>query len=165
MNSPAQELLNDLMNDRPTAFDEQLLAGTLAAVRRRRFHRKAGRVSMVTALVLIAATFWFTWPRPTAPSIANVTLPAKPNYIVHTVPLAADEIVTTRATEFAVIDSSHDDSLIVKTVPSPDLYQKLTDQELMVLLAGHDAVIVRQPGKPAMLILDGKPLGDRLDVN
>lgn len=165
MNSPTQELLDDLMNDRPAAFDEQLLAGTLAAVRRRRFQRRAGRVSMVTVLVLIATSFWFTWPRPTAPSIANVAQPARPGYLVHTQPLAANEIVTTRATDFALVGSSHDDSLIVKTVPSPDLYQKLTDKELMVLLAGHDAVIVRQPGKPAMLILDGKPVGDRFDVN
>jgi hypothetical protein len=33
------------------------------------------------------------------------------------------------------------------------------------LLAGHDPVIIRQAGGRALLLLDGKPVGGRFDVN
>jgi hypothetical protein len=91
---------------------------------------------------------------------------APPSYLVQTTPLSATERIATQRTGLTLISSSMDPSLVVRTVPSPDLYQRITDGELMLLLAGRDAVIVRQPGRPAMLILDGQPVAPlRLDVN
>lgn len=164
MNSPTRELLADLLTDRDVSFDERLITGTLNAVRRRRRQRQAGRVTLAAAVIALLV-WWTQLPRNPAPMIAVVPSPKVPEYLVRTQPLKAEERVVTQPASLAVVSSQVDESLIVKTVPSPDLYQLITDEELKQLLAGHDPVIIRQPGGRALLILDGKPVDGRFDVN
>jgi hypothetical protein len=164
MNSPTRELLADLLTDRDASFDERLITGTLNAVRRRRRQRQAGRVTLAAAVIALLV-WWTQLPRNPAPMIAVVPSPKVPEYLVRTQPLKAEERVATRPATLAVVVSRKDASLMVKTVPSPDLYQLITDEELKQLLAGHDPVIVRQPGGRALLILDGEPVNEFLDVN
>jgi len=164
MNNPTRELLADLLLDREASFDERLITGTLNAVRRRRRRRQAGRVTL--AMAVIALLVWWTQlPRNLAPTIAVAPLPNLPEYLVRTRPLTPDERVATRPATLAAVVSRRDESLIVKTVPSPDLYQLITDEELKQLLAGHDPVIIRQAGGRALLLLDGELVADDFDVN
>jgi hypothetical protein len=133
-------------------------------VRRRRNHRQAGRVTLAVAVIALLV-WWTQLPRNSAPVIAVVPSSRVPEYLVRTQPLTANERVVTQPATLAVVVSRRDESLIVKTVPSPDLYQLITDEELKQLLAGHDPVIIRQPGGRALLLLDGEPVGGRFDVN
>lgn len=164
MNSPTRELLADLLTDRDASFDERLITGTLNAVRRRRRQRQAGRVTLAVAVIALLV-WWTQLPRSSAPTIAVAPSPKVPEYLVRTQPLTADERVGTQPATLAVVVSRTDESLLVKTVPSPDLYQLITDEELKQLLAGHDPVIIRQAGGRALLLLDGKPVDEFLDVN
>jgi hypothetical protein len=164
MNSPTRELLADLLTDRDVSFDERLITGTLNAVRRRRHQRQAARMTLAVAVIALLV-WWTQLPRNPAPMLAVVPSPSVPEYLVRTQPLTVEERVVTQPATLAVVSSQADESLIVKTVPSPDLYQLITDEELKQLLAGHDPVIIRQPGGRALLILDGEPVGGRFDVN
>lgn len=164
MNSPTRNLLEDLLTERDASFDGRLITGTLAAVRRRRHQRQAGRMTLAVAVIALLV-WWTQLQRNPAPAIAVTLSPKVPEYLVRTQPLTADERVATQPAVLAVVSSRADEALIVRTAPSPDLYQLITDEELKQLLAGHDPVIVRQPGGRALLILDGEPVAGRLDVN
>jgi hypothetical protein len=164
MNSPTRELLFDLLTERDASFDERLTTGTLAAVRRRLHQRQAGRVTLAVAVIALLIC-WMQLSRNPTPTIATAPSPSAPEYLFRTQPLTAEERVATLPATLAVVVSQMDESLIVKTVPSPDLYQPITDEELTRLLAGHNPVIIRQPGNPAILLLDGQPVGAPFDLN
>lgn len=164
MNSPTRELLDDLLIERDATFDERLITRTLNAVRRRRQQRRTSQVTL--AISVIALLVWWTQlSKNSAPTIVATPAPAVPGYLVRTQPLSATERVVTQSATLAVVSSRADESLIVRTVPSPDLYQSITDEELKQLLAGHDPVIIRQPGGRALLLLDGQPVDGSLNVN
>ena len=163
MNSP--KLLEDLINERDGAFDDQLLAGTLNAVRRQRSRRRVGNVALAMTALLVLTICWFKFPSKPAPAIASVPAPRVPEFLVQTKALSGYEIVVTSAGAFTAVASASDPSLVVNTVPSPDLYQLISDAELRMLLADHNPVLLRQPNRRPQLLLDGKLFEGRLNVN
>jgi hypothetical protein len=165
MNSPTKELLDDLINDRDQAFDDQLLTDTLAAVRRQKTRRRAGNVAMAFSTLLVLAICWMAFSPTVPPSVVNVFLPKAPEFLVSTEALSANERVVTAPGAFTIVSSEEDPSLVVNTVPSPDLYQLISDVELRMLLAEHNPVLLRQPNRRPQLLLDGKLFDGRLNVN
>jgi hypothetical protein len=163
MNSP--KLLEDLINERDRAFDDQLLSGTLQAVRSQRTRRRAGNAALALTALLVLAVCWLKIPSTPAPSIATVPAPRVPEFLVRTEALSGNELVVTTAGAFTVVTSRSDRSLVVNTVPSPDLYQLISDVELRMLLADHNPVLLRQPNRRPQLLLDGKLFDGRLNVN
>lgn len=165
MNSPAEELFEDLINERDRAFDDQLLAGTLNAVRRRRIRRQVGNAALAMTALLVLVVCWLKLPSKPAPAVATAPTPRVPEFLVRTEALSGNELVTTTGGAFTSVTSASDRSLVVNTVPSPDLYQLISDAELRMLLAEHNPVLLRQPDRRPRLLLDGKPFDGRLIVN
>jgi len=165
MNSPTKELLEDLINERDTAFDEQLLAGTLGAVRRQRVRRHVGNVALALTALFVLAVYWVNTPSTPAPAVATAPAPRVAEFLVRTKALSERERVLTTSGSFSVVTSVSDPALVVNTVPSPDLYQLISDAELRTLLAAHNPVLLRQPNRRPQLLLDGKPFDGRLNVN
>jgi hypothetical protein len=165
MNSPAKELLNDLINERDRAFDERLVTGTLNAVRRQRTRRRAGNGVLALTALFVLAVCWMKIPSTPAPVIASHPAPHVSEFLVQTRALSGQELVLTTAGAFSTVTSASDSALVVNTVPSPDLYQLISDVELRMLLAEHNPVLLRQPNRRPQLLLDGKLFDGRLNVN
>lgn len=163
MSNPNQELLKDVLNEKPVRFDEHLLDLTLKAVRRRRRTGSAIRVGLIVAIFLFGLVWWRNPPTSQAPKMAILpTDPSPPDYLVQTSRLHIKQWVMTQSTDYEIVESVSHESLVVSTVPSANFYQVLNDAELEQMLAQHDPIILRQPNQRALLLLDGELVVNRI---
>ncbi len=140
-----EELLDDVLAEAaPGDFREELLGETLRQVRRRRRYRYARNVmGIFVALALLGVLIF---PRHGGkPSIAVAPPKGKPiekNYtLVSTRPLPMEAIITTHPLAVAQFTTSNTNIEVVETTRGN--FRTINDDELLVLLAGHPAALIR----------------------
>jgi hypothetical protein len=134
------------------AFRAGVLDATLQRVRRQRRLRVAGRAA-VAAVAIGLCGLWL-W-RPQAPMVvehrpAAPPAPVVPAYWVRSQPLPDTAVVRTSFHAVATVSSSPVGVALVTT--SPATVERLDDDSLLELVAGHPAALVRWKDRPAELV-------------
>lgn len=174
MNRNTDQLRHSLLEEVfPPALAARSLAETLREVNRRRrwreLRQQGGILAMLTALLGWTA---LQWPRsPTEPALPAAPPASRSIRVVATRPLPASMVVRTdsRATArlgwvrtssgvTAVVESGPAWGAWVETDAEPHRAQELTDDELLALVAGRPAALVRS-GDEARLVLAGLEAG------
>jgi hypothetical protein len=149
--NPPDEFLSDVFGE-PDEFRAALLEQTLRQVRRRRLfrHCKQG-FAAVAGVVAVAFVCWRT-VQPTA-----LRLPAKaPDLVViRSQPLPPSMIVETRPGVAGVVVSSASTYALVETGASKRLFREIDDEQLLALLSGKPAALVRRgPNQVELIFLN-----------
>jgi hypothetical protein len=140
-------LLDDMLADAlPPGLRANLLDQTLAAVRVRRRFRLFARAAGAGALVCLGLALWkYSSPRsvPVAPTTPlTVDLPSSsPLQILHT-----------DAASVTIIGSEADSVQYITDSSSPEPIHLLDDEELLSLVAGRPAALVRTASGRAELV-------------
>jgi hypothetical protein len=139
-----------------------LLERMLRAARARQRRRKLGSMLAVFVLCLVPIVLFrpARFARETSNSVQSMPKAFAPSpsatrpacAIIRSQPLPPGMLVRTEVGTVPVIVSSRAGLAIVETVPSPGLVRELSDQELLTLLAGRPAAIVRPPDQAAELL-------------
>ena len=146
MNSKrGNELLDDVLAEAaPADFREALLGETLRLVRRRcrlRYARNAAGILIALAL-LGALIFPKNIHKQSIAVAPPKEKPVEKNYaLVITRPLAAGAMITTHPLAAAQFAGSKPTVEMVETTPGN--FRTINDDELLALLAGHPAALVR----------------------
>jgi hypothetical protein len=154
MNNKIQNLLDDVLSDAaPPGFRAELLDATLQHVRRRKHLRHWNRGLAVVAVMLAAISFalWRTSSPDTQPVLSG-----KPDLIVvRSRPLDPSRIVTTTPGTVAVVSSSPSTFALVKTGSAEHLFREIDDEQLLALLQGKPAALVRHgPNEVELIFLN-----------
>jgi hypothetical protein len=152
-----ERLLDDVLAG-AEQFRAELLERTLRQVRRRRRIRTVKRGLVGMALVALAAVWlWESWPTGrTAPKIAASRPVAKRAAygMIESRPLEAGCVVQTKQGVTPIVSSSASSVAVAETEPGQHLYTEINDDQLLLLLAGRSAALVREgPGSAEVLIL------------
>ena len=145
-------LLKDVLAETaPRHFERLLLDGTLRAVRRRRRRRQCSRgLAAVGVFAAIALAVWNAL-RPT--SSVHVIQPAL--HIVSSQPLAASMVVRSKSGGVVAVSSSPTTFELVQTGSILDPFKEITDEQLLALVRGRPAALVRQgPHQAELLFLN-----------
>jgi hypothetical protein len=145
-------LLDDVIAEAvPADFQRAVLDGTLSAVRHRRRLRQWRRgLAAVGAFVAIALVVWdallprtpVIWVRPAL-------------HIVSSQSLAASMVVGTKPGSVVVVSSSPTTFVMVETGSIRDSFEEINDEQLMALVEGRPAALVRQgPHQAELLFLN-----------
>jgi hypothetical protein len=121
---------------------EMLLQTTLRHVRRRRRWRRAGPPALVAAGLMIALV-WSLHPfgGSEKPAIAETKPPVT---IIGTQPLPSDMVVETRLGLTPVVHSSGGYVAIIETGQIPRVWELIDDRQLLALLDGRPAMLVKR---------------------
>jgi hypothetical protein len=128
----------------PPEFRASLLAEILRHARRRRRWRRARQVFGVLIIMGLLASGMMRWfSSPPAASSPPVTVKiAAPSYeLVRTQPLPASALVRTH--EFSEAQFTLPEPAFIEIVTISGGYHRLNDDELMLLLGGKPAVLIR----------------------
>ena len=147
-NNPDQErLLHDILEDSlPPGLHDSMLGQTLAAVRRRRRIQIASRAAGTAAFIFVGLTFWLM-SKPTPAPSAGSTLA-----MVTSQPLNPRQVIGTDAGSVSVIASVPEGFGWITNSSGQEPVKNLDDQELLTLLAGKAAALVRQPSGQTELV-------------
>jgi hypothetical protein len=139
-----EQLLDDLLEDAaPPEFRAALLDKTLRSARRRKLARRFNMALSATAVAGICLlSFWKMREPPTLPD----------PMVVNSQPLQPRQIVTTQLGSVEQFVSSAQTFAEVRTSGTSGPYQEIDDKQLMALLSGKSAVLVRQGPHQAELI-------------
>lgn len=150
-NNRDDDFLADVLgNAASPEFREGLLQNTLRQVRRRQQIRRLHRGLATTALVLVAIALVARFVgSPVRKSMPNS--PSTDTLVVHSVPLAAGNLIPTDPRSVEVL-SSRAAVARVQTAPSQDLFKPIGDDELLASLQGTPAVLVRRGPFEAELV-------------
>ena len=158
MNNDSQRLLAELLEEAaPAEFRDALMSQTLCQVRRRRRVRVLNRALLMAALLVgLPVLFWraFVFPPERPASRAFVTRnPAPTSYhLVRSQPLNAAMIVETQPGTTPIVSSLSGTAAVVETKPGEHLFNELTDEQLLALLAGRPVGLVRYSAERAELV-------------
>ena len=154
-----EKLLNDVLHDEGyAAFRAGLFDDTLAELRRHRAARSRRRLLALAACLPIAAGLYALLAPPNPPASHPISTVA----LVRTVPLAADQIVTT-ATMTGQSMAAQAKVLFVTTAAANievvqtagQAMQMLTDQQLLDLFKGQPVALVTiSPGERRLVLLN-----------
>jgi len=146
-------LLDDVLTEGVSPeFRNELLERTLRQVRRRKRIRQFNQTLLASTLsVGLLLMVWKAY-FPSSHS-AKSELPALDVVTSH--PVAPSMIVGTELGAVSLISSSDADLAVVRSQFEEGLFQEINDQELLALLAGRPAALVREaPGRAELLFLD-----------
>ena|SRR5438477_9451780 len=146
-------LLDDVLTEGVSAeFRNELLERTLRQVRRRKHVRQLNQTLLAATLSAgLLLTVWKAY-FPSSHS-AKSELPVLD--VVTSRPVAPSMIVETEIGAISLIRSSDADLAVVHSQFGEGLFQEINDQELLALLAGRPAALVREaPGHAELLFLD-----------
>jgi hypothetical protein len=136
-------LVEVLAEASPSEFRAALLAETLRLARRRRHFRQARQVVGVLAVMSLLAVFMvqqFSKPPAASPPVAKQI--TKPSYeLVHTLPLPANALVSTR--KFSEAPFAAPEFTVVVVATAGGGFRIINDDELLALLADKPAVLIR----------------------
>jgi hypothetical protein len=150
MKSTQERLLADVLVDECAGgFREALLAETLGLVRRRRRIRRAWRAA--SALAVIVSLVLLVWRSPPLPVVTS-TSARKPYTVVRSQPLRPSALVRTQPLAPSHFVVSGHDAEIVQTVPGGRQVHEIADAELLALIGGKPAALVRQGPHLAELV-------------
>ena len=146
-------LLDDILEDTlPAGLRSELLQRTLGQVRRRNSVRRLNRASLVIVfLVGLSAAFW----RSSIPLPQRIESQPSVFGVVSSEPLDPSLIVETTVKSVNMIRSSAATVVLVETGSGRDLFNEVDDQQLLALLSGRPAALVRQgPHEAELVFLD-----------
>jgi hypothetical protein len=153
--SHSEQLLNDILGeDAPDLFEGALLEQTLGLVRRRRRWRQCQRGLVVLTIGVLLPLL--LWRKPGEPGpISGAKAPASAAFTpVTTVPLNPSFIVETRPGTIPIVISSPGTVAMVESGAGQNLFQEITDDELLLLCQGHSVALVRSgPAQAELLFL------------
>jgi hypothetical protein len=158
MKTPSR-LLDELFRDTmPDDLRDRLFAETLRAARRRLWRRRLaiGALPIAVLLVLLVPLLVLLAPHESAPG-ETMTRFKPSHFIVASSPLPESMIVRTQPNVVELIATQTAVVALVRTPAGDRLYQELSDGQLLALLAGRPAAIVRLPQdarQARLLILD-----------
>ena len=168
MSNSTKDLLDDIIIERDETFGDELLSGTLGAVRAQRRQRRTTHTSLAVVALLVLVVCWLnTSSVPQATSITptvQLTVPANSLH-VSTRALAPTEIVATVSGMVESVRSISALDLVVNTESGHRLYQLIDDAELRSMLAHRNPVILRQPHRAPRLLLEGEFVGPTIQLN
>ena|SRR6266550_43032 len=153
MNRPTdhEHLLADVLAGEDGAgFREALLSETLRLTRRRRHFRQARRaVPVVAVIVGLCWLLWHSLPRP-----GKLPEAKQQNYaVVHSQPLPADALVTTRPLANDRLVASLTNVQRVQSAQGGGQFREIDDDELLALAEPKPAALVRLGPHTAELIV------------
>ena len=161
-NNASRELLDDILAGESDSCRQQSLASTLAAVRRRKTVRRIQH----SAIATLAISALLILRSPSDKSIVSQSPElAVPSLIIHTRPLRAEQIVTTRSGSVETVTTLRNSSIVIHTMPEKRLYEELNDQQLLALLDGRQAMILRSPEFDTRLIVEDESIFEGFPVN
>jgi hypothetical protein len=147
--SDSDPLLDDVLAEAiPGAFRNELLEQMLNQVRRRTRVRRWSQRALVIAL---AASTWLLSRSGPPPSESMVPRSSAVR-IVQSQPLDVRMIVETRPGAVTAIDSPAAAVAVVATEPGNELVREIDDDQLLALVAGPVAVLVRPSAGQAELL-------------
>ena len=144
-------LLDDILEEiSPPAFRAELLERTLKQVRHRRHVRQWNQRLLVTAVIVMAGVLaWRTY----APRSERHKLPVARLNWVSSKPLSAAMIVESNTNFLHTITSHGATVAMVQTQLAHPELRELNDDELLAMLGGRPAVLVRRTPHQAELLL------------
>ena len=141
-------LVADILAD-SDGWQDAILAQTLRTVRRQRRIRKAGRMTVVAAGLLVLLTVLPT--RRTAPTVADSASGPTALQVVATQPLRQSAFVSTTVGNCAIVSTD--------LTPVP----QVSDDWLLARVSDHPAVLVREtPTDAALVFLSPEDQGEFL---
>ena len=146
-------LLDDILEEiSPPAFRAELLERTLKQVRHRRHLRQWNQRLLAAAVIVMAGLFaWRTY----APRSQRHALPVARLNWVSSKPLSPAMIVASNTNFLHTITSLGSTVAIVQTQTSHYQLRELNDEELLAMVEGKPALLVRQtPHEAELLIVD-----------
>jgi hypothetical protein len=158
MNNDSKRLLAELLEETaPAEFRDALMSQTLCQVRRRRRVRALNRALLMAALVVgLPVLFWRTFVvAPERPALrALVSRSPEPTryHLVRSQPLNPAMIVETQPRTTSVVSSWSGSVAVVETKPGQHVFNELTDEQLLALLAGRPVGLVRYSPEHAELV-------------
>jgi len=143
------ELLSDVLAE---AAPPSLRAGTLdrllVEAQRRRRQRQRTRVLLAAACMVfvIGLTMKFV-PGKHQPIVVRID-----PLLVHSRPLVLDMVVTTQAGLVPMMRPSSSSVVLVAPIPAEKLFELISDDQLLALLAGRPAALVHHGASTAELV-------------
>jgi hypothetical protein len=127
----------------PSNFRATLLGETLRLVRRRRRWRQTRRVAGIFAVAgLLAVLIWQNLPEQSVVSRPLAKKAVETSYkLIHTQPLSENAVVTTR--QFSASQFVASISTVVQVVTTNSGFHQINDDELLALVSGRPAVLIR----------------------
>ena len=143
MNPDAEKLLADVMvENAPADFHEAMLGGALREARHRRHRRQVLRIAPVLVLVGLIGGLLHR-PANRLPAIKETARVESPYQLVHTEPLAAQQIVTTHELAAPYATAVPDAVNLVQTTATSGPYNVIGDDELLGIVRERPAMLVR----------------------
>lgn len=150
MKPDPHRLLNEILEEAaPAAFRSAVLEQTLRRVRRRRVVRQARRG--LVALAFLAGLPLVLW-RTLLPPDHDTESGFPKIAMVSSQPPTASLILDTKPDGVTIVTSSPGAVVFVETGVAKDSPKEITDEELLALVAGKAAVLVRQSPHQAELV-------------
>jgi hypothetical protein len=152
MKSKHQQLLNDVLGESaPPDFEDSLWLRTLDEVRSRRHARRRNRVLLACAVAIaIPLLVWRSVPPP-----APTGLSPLPYAVLRSQPLPIGMTVKSKPNTVSFVASSAATMAVIATDPARRLYREINDDQLLTLLAGRPAAIIREgPHRASLLFLE-----------
>jgi hypothetical protein len=152
MKSKHQELLNDVLGESaPPDFKDSLWLRTLDEVRSRRRARQRNRALLAcTVAIALPVLIWRLTLSP-----APTELPPLPYAVIHSQPLPVGMTVESKPDTVSLVASSSATMAVIATDPARRLYREINDDQLLTLLAGRPAAIIREgPNRASLLFLE-----------
>ena len=150
MNPDPHRLLDEILEEAaPGEFRGAVLEQTLRSMRRRRVVRKARRGFIVLALfvglpfVIFRAVF--ISPQDTRGGFPKIAM-------VNSKPTPTSMLVETQPGASAVVNSASGVVVVVETAAARNSLREISDEELLALVAGRPAVLVRYSPHQAQLL-------------
>jgi len=153
--TPLDPLLEDVLGEAASdEFRAAVLTGTLHEARQRQTARRRNRALVAGAFLLViggVALWHFGWAPPVAPTVSQ--LPGL--VVIHSAPLDPKLVVETRPGAVNIVQSDSATYAVVETGDGQGLFQEIDDDQLLALLTGHPAVLVRRgPGQSELIFLE-----------
>ena len=135
-------------------FRAAVLTGTLHEARRRRAARHRNRALMAVACLLVLGGVAL-WRRGWGPQLTPTVAQLPGLVVVHSAPLDPKLVVETRPGAVNIVRNDGTTYAVVETSDGHGLFQEIDDDQLLALLSGHPAVLVRRgPGQSELIFLD-----------
>jgi hypothetical protein len=150
-----EHLLEDIFQESVTPdFRAVMLAETLWQVRQQRAARRRQRVLVIAVAALTVSLALWRSQKP-APAIRLAEAPAVGSarpVQVRSLPLRAEMIVESAPAGVAIVVSARTTAAVIESRSDQKSFQEIDDPELLLLVAGRPAALVRPIGQPPQLL-------------
>ena len=150
MNPDPHRLLDEVLEETaPADFRSAVLEQTLRHVRRRRVARRTQRG--LVAFALLVGLPLVIWRTVLIPQNHNGAGPAKMAKVSSQPPVAF-MLIESKPGAVSIVTSSPGAVVMVETAAAKDSFKEISDDELLALVAGKPAVLVRHSPQQAELL-------------